>query len=67
MFVPTNIRIKIISWMAKFESSTTVQQKLEAEFGQNALKEDCIIATFLWNWYGQKSAALRKILQNYRG
>ena len=32
--------------MAKSESPTIVQGKLEAEFGKNAPKKDCIIAIF---------------------
>jgi hypothetical protein len=32
--------------MAKFESPTIVERKLKAEFGKNAPKKDCIIATF---------------------
>ena len=32
--------------MAKFESPTTVQRKVEAEFGKNAPKKYCIIAMF---------------------
>ena len=32
--------------MAKFESPTIVQPKLEAEFDKKAPKMDCIIATF---------------------
>ncbi|CAF2697237.1 unnamed protein product [Rotaria sp. Silwood2] len=32
--------------MAKFESRTVVQRILQAEFGKNAQKKDCIIATF---------------------
>ena len=32
--------------MAKFESLAIVHQKLEAKFGKNAPKKDCIIATF---------------------
>ena len=33
--------------MVKFASPTVVQRKQEAEFGKNALKTDCIIATFV--------------------
>ncbi|CAF1581905.1 unnamed protein product [Rotaria sp. Silwood1] len=32
--------------MAKFESPTIVERKLKVEFGKNAPKKDCIIATF---------------------
>ncbi len=46
MSVPTNIRMKILLLMAKFELPTVVQRKLKAEFGKNAQKKDCIIATF---------------------
>ena len=45
MSVSTDIRIEIVLSMAKFESSTIVQRKLEAEFGKNARKKHCIIAT----------------------
>ncbi len=46
MSIPTNIRIKIVLLMAKFESPIVVQRKLQAEFGKNAPKKDCIISTF---------------------
>jgi hypothetical protein len=32
--------------MAEFQSPTIVERKLKAEFGKNAPKKDCIIATF---------------------
>ena len=46
MSVSTNIRIKIVSLIVKFEWPTIVQRKREAEFGKNAPKKDCIIETF---------------------
>ena len=40
MSVSTNIRIDILLSMAKFESLTIVQRKLETEFGKNTTKND---------------------------
>ena len=45
MSVPTNIRIKIVLLMAKFESSTVVKQKLWTEFGKNTPGETTIRET----------------------
>ena len=46
MSVPTNIRIKIVLLMAKFESSTVVKRKLWTEFGKNTPGETTIRETF---------------------
>ena len=45
MSVSTNIRIKIVLLMIKFESPAIVRRKLKAEFGKHAPKKDCIITT----------------------
>ena len=48
MSISTTIGIKIIFFlMVTFESSAIVQRKLETEFGKNAPKNDCLIATLL--------------------
>lgn len=46
MSLPTNIRIKIVLLMAKFESPVIVKRKLQAEFGKNAPGETCITVTY---------------------
>ena len=46
MSVPTNIRIKIVLLMAKFQSSTVVKRKLWTEFDQNTPGETTIRETF---------------------
>ena len=46
MSVPTNIRIKIVLLMTKFESSTVVKRKLWTEFGKNTPGETTIRETF---------------------
>jgi hypothetical protein len=46
MSVPTEIRIKIVLLMAKFESATVVKRKLQVEFGKNTPTEYCIRSTF---------------------
>ncbi len=46
MSVPTNIRIKIVLLMAKFESPIVEKQKVQVEFGNNTSSEVCIAATF---------------------
>ena len=46
LIISTNIRIKIVLLMVKFQSSTVVQRKLEAEFGENGPEKDWIIAAF---------------------
>ncbi len=40
--MPTNIRIKIVFLMAKFESPIVVKRKLQVEFGKNTPSENCI-------------------------
>ena len=45
MSVPTNIRIKIVFLMAKFQSSTLVKRKLWTEFGKNTPGETTIRET----------------------
>ena len=46
MSVPTNIRIKIVLLMAKFELSTVVERKLWTEFGKNTPGETTIKEIF---------------------
>ena len=46
MSVPTNIKIKIVLLMAKFESSTIVKRKLWTEFGKNTPGETTIREIF---------------------
>ena len=42
MLTSTNIRIKIVLLMTKFESSAIVRRALQAEFGQDTPSEDKI-------------------------
>jgi hypothetical protein len=46
MSVPTNIRIKIVLLMAKFESPIVVKRKLQVEFDKQTPDVDCIRDSF---------------------
>ncbi|CAF1525998.1 unnamed protein product [Rotaria magnacalcarata] len=46
MMIPTDIRIKIVLLMVKFESSTVVRRKLQVEFGNKTPSVVSIQPTF---------------------